>query len=499
MKRNTLINKLFLFATVLSMGILASCEDLEVENFNSPNQSAVLGTPNDFPALIDGQFGTLWQGLQLSQPNFPISVMAQGPSMSWGNWGSRDLGTIPRAAMQNTLNYSNRGLFTAGWNGLYAALSTTTTALRIVAEENATIVNSNGVDVTAQTVANGKFIQGMALGYLSLLYDQAYIIDENTDLSTLDFSPYGDVNDAAITKLNEAAAAFAADGSMTMTGWFGLTFTGTQAANLIRGFIAKFEAAQARNTTEASAVDWNVVLTNSANGIDLAPVGDGGNTWWHRLLIQGQDAGWARVSQKVIKMMNPNKSNTDVPYPWPDGVNSLPKITSPDDARVDLDFTYTGSNDFSAARGYYFYSNYDYSRYEAYRAGFTEPMMFLSADEVDLLRAEALIRTGGNKITAAGLINNTRVGRGGLTPLTGLESDADLLNAILYERIVEFTWHGSCNIWFYRRMMTPSGNTDATNVYFLEPATARHLPVPAAELTIFGKPLYTFGGVAGEQ
>ena len=499
MKRNTLINKLFLFATVLSVGILASCEDLEVENFNSPNQSAVLGTPNDFPALIDGQFGTVWAGLQQSSPNFPISVMAQGPSMSWGNWGARDLGTIPRAAMQNTLTYSNSAVFSQAWNGLYGAISTTSTALRIIAEENATITDGNGADITAQTVANGKFVQGLALGYLSLLYDQAYIIDETTDLTAISFSPYGDVNDAAIAKLNEAAAAFASNSSMTMTGWFGLTFTGTQAANLIRGLIAKFEAAQARNTTEASAVDWNVVLTNSANPVDLAPVGDGGFTWWHRLLIQGQDAGWARISQKVIKMMNPTKSNTAVPYPWPDGVNSLPRITNPDDARVDLDFTYTGSNDFSAARGYYFYGNYDYSRYEAYRATFAEPMVFLSSEEINLLRAEALIRTGGNKVTAAGLINDTRVGRGGLAPLTGLESDADLLNAILYERIVEFTWHGSCNVWFYRRMMTPPGNTDATNLYYLEPLTARHLPVPASELSIFGIPFYTFGGTAGEQ
>lgn len=498
MKRNTLINKLFLFAMVLSMGILASCEDLEVENFNDPNQAAVLGTPNDFPALIDGQFGTIWAGLQQSSPNFPISVMAQGPSMSWGNWGARDLGTIPRAAMQNTLTYANSAVFSQAWNGLYAALSTTNTALRIIAEEDATVV-VGGEDVTAQTIANGKFVQGLALGYLSLLYDQAYILDENTDLTAIAFSPYGDVNDAAIAKLNEAAAAFAGSANMAMTGWFGLTFTGTDAANLIRGFIAKFEAAQARNTTEANAVDWNTVLTNSANSIDLAPVGDGGSTWWHRLLIQGQDAGWARISQKVIKLMNPTKSDAAVPYPWPNGVNSLPKITDPDDDRVDLDFTYTGSNDFSAARGYYFYGNYDYSRYEAYRATFTEPMVFLSADEVDLLRAEALIRTGGNKVTAAGLINNTRVGRGGLAPLTGLESDAVLLNAILYERIVEFTWHGSCNVWFYRRMMTPSGNTDAANLYYLEPGTARHLPVPASELSIFGIPFYTFGGTAGEQ
>lgn len=491
-------NYKLLIVALAFLTIVSGCEDLEVENLNSPDQAALLANPAEYPASINGSYSAFWQAIQLSSPNFPISVMAQGASMSWGNWGARDLGTIPRQALQNNLTYNNRGLFTQAWNGLYSAIGPVNTILGLIAEDNLTVPDANGADITEQVVANGKALQGLVLGYLSLLYDQAYITDENSDPTALSFSSYSDVNDAAVAKLQEAVALFAGSNNV-MSGFNGLTYTGDDAANVLRGFIAKFEALQARNSTEAAAVDWNTVLANSANSVDLSPIGDGGNVWWHRLLIQGQDALWARVSQKVIKMMNPSKPEAEVPYPWPDGLAVLPEIQNPDDARLGTDITYAGAPDFSAARGYYFFSTYDYSRYESYRAGFTDPMTFLSAEEVDLLQAEALIRTGGNKVTAAGLINNTRVGRGGLAPLTGLESDADMLNAITYERIVEFTWHGSCNVWFHRRMVTPAGNTDATNVYYLEPATARHLPVPADELSIFGLPFYTFGGTQPEQ
>ena len=491
------------YMLLLSAGLLAlisSCEDLEVENLNAPDRAAILSEPSEYPAVVNGAYASIWGATQYSNFNFPISVMAQGPSMSWGNWGARDLGTIPRQALQNNLTYGNRGFMTSPWNSLYSALGSVNGVLELL-DGTVVVPNADGDDITEEVIANAKAVQGISLGYLSLIFDQSYIVDEDSDPSNLSFSPYNEVNDAAIQKLQEAITLFAGSDN-TMTGWNGVLLTGDQAAAFLRTMVAKFEALQARNSTEAAAVEWNRVLTNANAGMDydLAPVGDGFNVWWHRLLNQGQDALWARVSQKVIKMMNPSKPSSEVPYPWPNGVSVLPAISNPDDDRIGTDITYAGAPDFAAARGYYFFSTYDYSRYEAWRAGgFVDPMVYVSAAENDLLRAEALVRTGGNKVTAAGLINRTRVNRGGLTPLTGLESDAVMLNAITYERIVELTWHGGGNVWFHRRIMTPAGNTDATNLYYLEPASARHLPVPADELSIFGFPFYTFGGNQPEQ
>ena len=126
-------------------------------------------------------------------------------------------------------------------------------------------------------------------------------------------------------------------------------------------------------------------------------------------------------------------------------------------------------------------------------------MNFLTVPELELLRAEALVRTNGDRTVAASIINKTRVARGGLSPMTGRESDEDLLESIAYERIVEFTWEGSCNVWFYRRMITPTDNMDSDNLYYLEPRTARHFPVPAEELSFLGMDVYTFGGDKANQ
>ncbi len=476
------------------------CQDLEVENLNSPDRRALLAEPSEYPASIEGAYSSVWGATQYSTFQFPISVMAQSLSMSWGNWGAQDLGTIPRQALQNNLTYNNRGVFTGSWNGMYSALGPVNNILKIIAEDGVTVPDGAGNDITQSVVANGKFVQGMALGYLSLIYNQAYIVDEASDISNLEFRPYSEVNAAAVQKLEEAAALFAGS-NWSMTGFPEYNFVGNDAAKVARSFAAKFQAVVARNTTEAAAIDWANVLSNASNGMDfdLAPLGDGGNVWWHRLLIQGQDPGWARVSQKMIKMMNPDASNAAVPYPWPDGVGTIGAIANPGDDRIGTDITFAGASPFSSARGWYFYSDYDYSRYESYRASFAEPMDYLTEAEVGLIRAEALIRTGGSKTDAANLINVTRVARGGLAPLTGAESDDVLLNAITYELLVETSHHMGGNPWFQRRMRTPSGNTDATNLYYLEPATARHLPVPADELSIFGIPFYTFGGNQPEQ
>ena len=61
---------------------------------------------------------------------------------------------------------------------------------------------------------------------------------------------------------------------------------------------------------------------------------------------------------------------------------------------------------------------------------------FLAAEN-DLLKAEAMLMTSGNSAAVAALINNTRVGRGAMTPLDGTESTAVALDAVDHERYVE--------------------------------------------------------------
>jgi len=112
------------------------------------------------------------------------------------------------------------------------------------------------------------------------------------------------------------------------------------------------------------------------------------------------------------------------------------------------------------------------------------------AAENDLIWAEALIRGSPQDLAlAATLINYTRVGpdrlnrpRGGLAPATAV--DANLLQELQYEQDVELP--GSNTVPFYNQRRIDK----------LEPLTPHEMPVPAKELGVLQRSLYTCGGAA---
>lgn len=487
--------------TIVTALGLTSCESLDTENLNELDSSDVYADQTTYGSVIDGAFLTWWQAIQLNQPNMPISVAAQTMSSSWGNWGMQDLGTIPRQPVQNTFTYTNRGFMTTPWAGLNASLGQANEVLRAMNSLfDGHIEDENGNDITDHVLANGKMLQGLSLGWLGLIFDQAGIVDESIateDLASVQLSPYTEVIDAAVTKLLEAATLFEGDPTATHSAINGLNYDNVQAAGFCKSYAAKLLAYKARNAAETQANDWGRILTIANGGLneDISPAGDG-NFWWTRILIQGQIPLWARVSQRVINMMEggtggpttDDPNHPTAPYPWPNGVSGMPAIANPVDNRINTDFAYNSGVQFQSARGYYFFSSYNFKKHNGYLAAYLGPMAHLTLNEQNLIKAEALVRTGGNRLQAATYINNTRVDRGGLTPLTGLESDDVLLKAITYERLVEFGWDGALNGWFHRRMTT-------ADQYKLQPGTPEQLPIPAQELEILGMDVYTFGGV----
>jgi hypothetical protein len=110
------------------------------------------------------------------------------------------------------------------------------------------------------------------------------------------------------------------------------------------------------------------------------------------------------------------------------------------------------------------------------------------AAESDLIRAEALIRSGGSLQTAADLINITRVGRGNLPPATAADGADALLSDISYERDVEISTTSGTTL-YWRRAVTDQP---------MQPGTPCQLPIPAKELETLGLPIYTFGGVGND-
>ncbi len=175
-------------------------------------------------------------------------------------------------------------------------------------------------------------------------------------------------------------------------------------------------------------------------------------------------------------------------------------------ANAGSDFACSGVAIFPPARGSYHQSNLTHIRYNqlAYdgerAANFPDgagPDPLYTTQMNDLLWAEGLLRSGGSKVTAATLINNSRVGRGGagcaapgtggcgLLPLTGAETDTAMYDALHYEQEIEFMGQGE-DPFFNRRRIGP-----------LPAGTPRQMPVPAKEMDVLLREIYTFGGPSG--
>lgn len=98
---------------------------------------------------------------------------------------------------------------------------------------------------------------------------------------------------------------------------------------------------------------------------------------------------------------------------------------------------------------------------------------------------QGLLAGRANRSLAAGLINNTRVTRGGLAPLTGSESTNLLLAALHYEQEIELMDLGAA-VFYNRRRIDG-----------LQPFTPRQMPMPYKELNRLSRELYTYGGPGG--
>jgi hypothetical protein len=348
-------------------------------------------------------------------------------------------------------------------------------------------------------------------------------VDETTDLSNplaIPFNSRAQVRDLALQKFEQAWTEAAVYPTWRVgANWFGLgagiRYNNTQLRQAIRTMQAELVALWPRNGAENAAANWAAVVNYASQGISSGTPFDfeyyidinAAECGLACIKTWGNSIGTMRVDTRVAAMITTNHQN-----PWPDpGGNPCPTISpdkrvgdgswGPSDnfnkngttmatANAGTDFACAGVVIFPPARGQYHQSNLQHVRYNhlAYTGerlpGFDgsgqDPLYTRQMN--DLLWAEALIRSGGNKVTAANLINNSRFGRGGLTALTGAEADTVLLDALHYEQEIEFMGQGT-DPFFNRRRIDG-----------LLASTPRHMPVPAKEMDVLVRELYTFGG-----
>jgi hypothetical protein len=561
-------------AASLLFVLAAGCGDLEVENPNAPDRDRALSDPNGVEAVASGAFRTWFNAYTSLRGAGVLSAQARSYSSSWNNgnlnfYSSVDNPTAPPAdwvrmsrSFQNDPSAAARTTIDAFWGGgldegtiqrggFYNSLSAANDALNAIRNNDMVIRTESD---TRRVEAVSLLMQGASMMMFALQYDKAYIVDENTDLLTLEYKNRKEVRDSAVSKLEQAAEVASANTFTTPSAWTnGFSYSSADIAKIAHTMAAMTLAFYPRDNSEMAAVDWAAVATHASQGmssgtpVDFKFGQDGYNAWISELMnwFDGIDSG--RIHTRLAHLLDP-ATQID---PWPASGNPRPNSADrrlgdgsfgdadtedsfdvpAKTANAGTDFVWSSVGQvFRPDRGSYHQSNIGQVRYDESgvmdaqgQYGGYGPAPAINATVNDLIWAEALIRQGGaaNIAQAVTLINKTRVTRGGLssaaTFAATVGTDADgpcmstgvkakdgtacsLYSVLLYEWEVETPGLGPVPFWVQRRLPViigggfPGDNSPRRVIAGLLPGTPREMPVPYKELGITGEPLYTWGG-----
>lgn len=486
--------------------VTVSCGDdlfnLNVPNRNTPGIEQVLNDPSAYPGVLAGAYRDWYLNTvnwQDKYTNLATNCDAYvGPGEEYTYYVTRE---------KSRINNSGPGGFHQEiWTFLYENIGAVRNVLYMT-DVMGKPYKVEGADRTYMIQANACFLLGVLHAELSLLYDKAFILTENVDIETITAEDLADavqVRDVALNYFDRCIDLCTTHNFTNLPGMFpGNILLADN--NELRRF-ASFMAARTlayfpRYSDETSAVDWNRVRNYAQNGITkdwviTLPV-PGWNTLtlpnWAYYDPLNTRSIWYRVNHRIINMMADASEKSKAPWPIPaDWVNTdiQSEAAKSADKRLAGDFIFLdrlNSNDI------WFQNRQRYSQYALNRFcragesvdGNTGDTYFFVKAESDLLYAEALIRSNGDKTLAANLINNTRTGRGQLPAATS--GDADLLQKLFYEKTVECSFTVYATPFFDRRRCE-------INNFKLTFGSFRELPVPFRELEIW-KLLDTYDNV----
>jgi len=522
---------------------LAACDDLDVTNTNNPNRETVVTNSQDVLALISNGMLQWFNRSGGTSPGVALTVMADEFSTGFADFGGQDLSAEPRQAVNNGVPTNNASPHHATWPDYYNNIAALNTALQAIGKHDLTLRNSAGDDVTLMAHAFAKFLQGLNHGYVALMFDQGYVYSESVDTDTLQFTggnqgvqnlvrPYSEVMDTALAELN-AALQLAQSGTFTYPGnvpnlWFlGAPKTNQDLARLIHTYMARLMVYVARTPEERQAVDWNAVIQHVDQGItsDFTVIGTVDaveSDYKNRAARQRTTTpgDFMRVDMRLVGPSDMSQGFIDwYAQPWAERTPfrmqtadrriELPAGTprpstcaaAPASAVCGLYMGYHPSTVFSPARGLGQRSFYFFHRWGGGTSWQSGPIPIVNVAEMDLIKAEGLIRLG-RAAEAVPLINKYRVTNGGLPPVTvdGVPGTApnctprklngqcgSLWDALRYEKRIE-TIGLEGGPAFY----------DARAWDFLVEGTPIHFPMPRRDAELLQKPIYTFGGASGE-
>ena len=474
------------FIALLILLSISACTKLEVKNINNPDRDHVLSTPEGLKVLAGSLFNQWFQTEQhnLNSPGPAMWVMADWGTVTFANYSCVDLSKEPREFLNNTPSYRYHRNIRNFWRNMYSVLSSANDVLTGI--DKGIQIGENGEE-TPMVKGMAYMMQGLANGYIGLVYDKSYPSDETTDLELLTVQSYQASIDMGISQLEKAIQVFDNNQFTLPQEWMTHPYTNEDLSKIAHSFIARLMVYSARNQAQTDAVDWQTVLNHTQAGItqDFAIEGDGNGSdrkWMSWLKYYMARPSWGKVDMRVIHMLDPS-----LPANWPAaGLSALPNdgIMNSPDHRATTDFGYNSSNN-RPERGMYRWSTYRYKRFDSYiTSHFFAPVVLMRKAENDLLKAEALARL--NRYNDAATIlndaNGTRKSRGHLPNVSN--NGLDVMAAIFYERTLELSLTGMGIEYFDMR------RTDQ-----LQDGSLLHFPIPAQQLEILQEPFYTFGGI----
>jgi hypothetical protein len=449
-----------LFRSVLLAGVatlsLAACStDLAVTNPNNADITRALGRPSDVENLLAGGFNQVVQnttGGSTESINSSLQVMSHENYTGLANFNMGPRAGLPRTPILNFANNPGSASVSNDWNGLSRLARSTTIALERLGTTGFTL-GSAAQDLRAR--AYGRFVLGLALGNLALVYDSAAVVVPGGD-AVPPLVRYDSVMRASL-KLLDDAFADASNATASGTGGFPLPATwmnlstGAVSADLfqriIRSYRARFRAEVARTAAERQAVNWAQVIADAQAGItaDLQ-IAMNPNTGWTQAWVAQHYVGtnWHVMTPMIVGMADstgasytawlnqPLLSRTPFIIRTPDrrfpagndrGAQQASSNGGASGALLPTGVYFrnrTSANDGAAADGTWGFSWYDHARFQAFQnAARIGNFPHMVMPEMWGLIAEGAIRTG-NFALAAEMINNTRVTRGGLPSVAGI-------------------------------------------------------------------------------
>jgi hypothetical protein len=464
---------------------LSGCEGLEVKNLNAPDFETTYSLSTTVEAragsLINNWFMAVhdYSGLAL-----PLLVAADAGTCSWGY--TRDISTEPRMMYNNHPSYAYSYQNISFYMNLYSTLNDANDLLNILKEAKLDFSETEKARMTAVA----RFVQGLCLGYLGMIYDKGFVVTEETDLTVhIEVSPWKELIAEGVLCLDKAIDICNASTFILPSEYLpGEQWNSEELGRLASSFAARLLVFSARNKSDDSHTDWARVYDYASHGIekDFAPLAD--DFLWHSYYhAYANYSGWTQTDMYVVNMMDPA-----MPSRWVDEKtwflvqNPVMSHTDGVDDRIFTDYQYLSTCPFRPDRGYYHFSCYRYKRLDQYLHTWTEPMPEFRKEENDYLLAEAASRT--NKLQeAAGIINaSPRITRGGLPPVPATAEA--VAAAIHHERMVELMSSGPGIQFFQMRKED-----------LLQAGTPLHFPIPGSQLQIMGMEYYTFGGTEGRE